>query len=205
MSPRTGSEPVFPIALRLAGRQCLVVGSGREAARRTRDLVEAGARVRLVTLEQDAELATLAAEAAVTLEPRHFVEQDLDDVWLAVLADRDAKLAARMGEAAARRRTLFCAVDQPRHNSFSHMARARAGVLQAAITTAGRAPSLGRRLAEELQRLFDSAGLAAFATALAALRERTPSAKRAGVLGAAVADLRFTGGLELERPVSGGN
>jgi len=199
MSPDESYEPVFPVALRLADRQCLVVGSGPEAVRRTRDLLDAGARVRLLAGEPDASTQALAADTQVTFEPRRFEERDLDGVWLAVLAKRDPELAAQMGAAAARRQVLFCAVDQPRHGSFSHMARARAGAVQAAVTTAGQAPSLARRLAEELQRLFDAAGLAAFADSLAALRGRTPSSERAGVLGAEVADLGITGKLELGR------
>lgn len=192
------AHPVFPVALRLSGRKCLVVGSGREAARRTRDLLEAGARVWLIAADPDPALAGLTADPQVTLERRDFEEPDLDGVWVAVLTERDPALAARMGSAAQRRQILFCAVDQPAHNSFSHMARARAGAVQAAIATSGRAPALARRLAEELQRVFDVAGLAAFAEKLSALRSRTASPERADVLGRRVAGVHFTGGLELE-------
>lgn len=188
----------FPVALRLAGRTCLVVGSGAQAARRTRELLEAGAHVRLVAPHPIAPVRALSNEAAVTLEERQFEKRDLDGVWLAVLAERQPELAARIESATLPRQIFFCAVDQPEHNTFFHMARARAGKVQAAITTSGTAPSLARRLAEELQRLFDEAGLAAFAEKLAELRRATPSGERAEVLGRAVVGLRLEGKLELD-------
>lgn len=189
---------VFPVALRLDGRQCLVVGSGHGAVRRTRDLLEVGARVRLVARAPDAALRELAVDPAVKLEERGFEESDLDGVWLAVLAERDPELAARIGSAAERKQILFCAVDAPEHNTYFHMARARAGAVQAAITTSGTAPALGRRLAEELQRLFDDANLAGLSGELSELRALTASRDRADVLGRAVAGVRFGGKLELE-------
>lgn len=188
---------VFPVALRLDGRQCLVVGSGQDAVRRTRDLLEAGARVRLIALDPEAALRKLAENPAVTLEERGFAEQDLDEVWLAVLTERDPELAARLGSAAEQRQVLFCAVDQPEHNTFSHVARAHAGAVQAAITTSGAAPALARRLAEELQRLFDEANLAGLCDELSELRALTASRDRADVLGRAVAGVHFSGKLEL--------
>ena len=43
--------PLYPVALDLAGRLCLVVGGGVIARRKTVDLLAAGARVRLVAPE----------------------------------------------------------------------------------------------------------------------------------------------------------
>jgi len=116
-----------------------------------------------------------------------------------VLVDKNPALAARMAQIAGAQRVLFCAVDQPEHNSYAHMAQARAGLLTIAITTAGQAPALGRRLREELERLLTRAQMAAFVDELAELRARTPSAERRQVLGAAVSGVHFSGELELAK------
>jgi siroheme synthase (precorrin-2 oxidase/ferrochelatase) len=79
------------------------------------------------------------------------------------------------------------------------MAQARAGLLTIAISTAGQAPALGRRLREELERLLAASKMSAFIAELAALRARTPSADRRQVLGAAVAEVHFTGELTLRK------
>jgi len=95
------------------------------------------------------------------------------------------------------RRVLFCATDQAQRNSFSHLALARAGVVTAAIGTRGRAPALGRKLREELERVFDEADLAHFADELAKLRDATPPEARRAVLAEALAHVRFEGRLRL--------
>jgi siroheme synthase (precorrin-2 oxidase/ferrochelatase) len=175
--------PAFPIALRLERRECLVVGSGEEALGRKQALEAAGARVRVVE--------------------RDFSPEQLDGVWLAVLTDRDAELAARMAAAAEERRVFFCAVDQPDFGSYSHLAITRAGPVFAAIGTQGEVPALARRLRELVQALFERAGLGAFAEGLAELRRATPPERRREVLNDAVLGVRLEG--ELILPKRGGN
>ncbi len=184
---------VFPVALALDGRAVLVVGTGAELGGRVAALRDAGARVTVVCTAPDAALEALASDGALALVRRGFTDADLDDNWLAVLTDRDAALAARIARAAEARRVFFCAVDEPAHSSFWHMAIARAGAVAVAISTAGTAPALARRLRQELERVFHEAGLAAFAERVSALRERTPSAERRDVLGRALAGLSFKG------------
>ncbi len=190
--------PHFPVSLKLDGRQCLVIGDGREAALRAEALLEARARVRLVSEKADAELLSWAAAHAsprLSFERRRYRSSDLEGVWLSVLADRDGALAGEIAADAELRQVLFCAVDQPAYCSFTHVARVTAGALTLAIGTAGRAPALARRLREIFQALFDDANLGGYVERLAELRERTPPAERARVLGDAVKTLRFEGRL----------
>jgi precorrin-2 dehydrogenase / sirohydrochlorin ferrochelatase len=193
-------KPVFPIALLLAGRACLVVGSGAELLIRTRALLDAHAKPSVVSSTPSAEIRALAQSGQIELHERDFVDADLNEQWLAVLVDENPLLAARMAKLAESARVFFCAVDQPEHNSYAHMAQARAGLLTIAISTAGQAPALGRRLREELERLLVSAKMTAFVDQLAELRARTPSAERRRVLGAAVSGVHFSGELELGKP-----
>lgn len=173
-------KPAFPVALKLDGRACLVVGTGEEARARAAALESAGAKV-------------------VTLE-RRFVPEDLDGIWLAVLTERDAELAALIAREAEARRVFFCAVDQPEVGSYSHLGVARAGPVFAALGTQGEAPALARRLRELFEELFAKAGLGDFAERLAELRRNTPPERRREVLNAAVADVRIEGKLVLPKP-----
>lgn len=194
-----------------------MVGSDVEARDRARALRDAGAFVTVVSEAPCAELVEFVEGAQgaqdgglqggrersarggdVRFERRAFVVDDLNGKWLAVLVDRDFELGARLAALCDERRILFCAVDQPQKNSFSHMALVRRGVVTLAISTNGRVPALGRRLREELERVFDEAGLAAFAERLAALRDATAPEKRRAVLGALTRAVRFEGRLKLE-------
>jgi siroheme synthase-like protein len=187
----------YPIALHLAGKACLVVGSNEEAAERARSMSDAGAKVEIVSERPGLGLTALIAARGLTHHRRQFEPADLDGKWLAVLTDRDLELGRVMAAEADARRVLFCATDQPQDNSYSHMAQTRAGVVTVAISTDGRAPALGRRLREELGRVLLEARLGAFADELAELRERTPPEQRRDVLGKAVAEVRFDGRLRL--------
>lgn len=187
-----------PVNLLLAGRQCVVVGGGGEAARRVRDLLEAGARVRLVGTEATPDLESLASERLETVA-RSFGEGDLDGAWLVVQATRDTLLARRLSDACERRRIFFCAVDQPEFSSYAHLALVRAGSLTLAIGTEGRAPALGRRLRDELARLLLEAGAAEEVERIAELRAATPSSERRAALNRAVADVHFTGALRFRK------
>ncbi|MET0793376.1 MAG: NAD(P)-dependent oxidoreductase [Polyangiaceae bacterium] len=191
------TQPVFPIALLLEGRPVLVVGSSAEATSRTRAFLDARAKPVVVSEAPSDTLRDWARAGEIELHEREFLDEDLDGKWLAVLVDENAALATRMAAISEARRIFFCAVDQPEHNSYSHMAQARAGLLTIAISTAGQAPALGRRLREELERLLSASGMADFVEQLAGLRAQTPSAERRRVLGDAVAGVRFEGELRL--------
>lgn len=170
----------YPLSLHLDGKKCLVVGSGAEAAQRAQTLQESGARV----VQLDSEVP----------------DQELDDAWLVVQTSPDAALAASLARRCEARRIFFCAVDQPRHSSYSHLALARAGVLTLAVGTEGKVPALGRRLRQELSRLLDDAGASQEVERLAQLRAATPPAERREVLARAVADVHLTGELRFKKP-----
>lgn len=187
----------FPVNLNLEGRACLVLGAGSELVLRVQNLLNAGARVSVVSESPGDAVRALSQAGKLTLEERPFAEPDLDGQWLCVLVGAAPELALRVAEAAERARVLFCATDGPEKNSFSHMALARAGSLVIAVGTTGVAPALARRLREELQRLLDESDMTTFVERLAELRRSTPSADRKKVLGDAVAEVRFTGKLEI--------
>jgi precorrin-2 dehydrogenase / sirohydrochlorin ferrochelatase len=187
----------FPVALKLTGRSVLVVGGGDEAALRAGALLDAGARVTVVSDTPGEKLVAMALDARLELVRRAPVATDLDGRWLLVLADRNPALADELAREAEQRALFYCAVDDSRVGSFSHVAIARAGVVFAAVGSQGEAPALARRLRELFDGLFARAGLAAFAERLAELRRVTPADKRREVLDAAVRGVRLEGELVL--------
>lgn len=98
---------LYPLALRLAGRQVLVVGGGAVATRRVPALLDAGARVVLVSPSLTPALRALADMGRLTWHQRHFTAADVDDAWLVQVAVDDPATAIAVSEAAERRR-VFC-------------------------------------------------------------------------------------------------
>lgn len=188
----------YPLNLLLDDRKCVVVGGGAEAALRAGNLLEAGARVLVVGNEPTPGLESWSSPQ-LAVEQRRFEASDLDEAWLVVQVVADATLAQQLAELCAARRIFFCAIDQPKHSSYSHLALARAGSLTLAIGTEGRAPALGRRLREELVRVLTESNAAEEVERLAALREQTPSLERRETLGRAVDGVHFTGTLRFRK------
>ena len=145
---------LFPIYLKLSGRACVVVGGGSVAEGKIKSLLEAGAKVRVISPDSTEQIAMWARDAQVTWERRHFRSDDLNDAFLVVSATNNAAINAAVREEAERRGILCNAVDDPEHCNFFYPAIVRRGPLQIAISTAGNSPALAQRLRAELEQQF---------------------------------------------------
>ena len=75
------SEPAqLSVQLQVQGRNCVVVGGGAVAARRTRRLLEAGAQVRVIAPALHQDFDELAASELLRIERRVFEPADLDPI-----------------------------------------------------------------------------------------------------------------------------
>ncbi|HWW95654.1 MAG TPA: bifunctional precorrin-2 dehydrogenase/sirohydrochlorin ferrochelatase [Vicinamibacteria bacterium] len=142
------SDPVFPVFLRLAGRQVLVVGGGAVAASKLSGLRKANARVTVVAPEIRPEIE----EAGVRLLRRRFRPKDLAGAWL-VVAAATPEVNRRVASAAEARQVFVNAVDDPRSaTAYLGGVFDRAGVT-VSISTGGEAPALAGLLREGLEAL----------------------------------------------------
>jgi siroheme synthase-like protein len=139
---------MLPLFLNLAGRRVLLVGGGRVAAAKLRQLLAVGADVRVVAPQVSAEL-----DEAPHIDRRAFVASDLDDVWL-VVAAATPEVNREVAAAAEARRLFVNAVDDPANaTAFLTGVVRRAGVT-IAISTEGDAPALTALLREALDALL---------------------------------------------------
>jgi uroporphyrin-III C-methyltransferase/precorrin-2 dehydrogenase/sirohydrochlorin ferrochelatase len=91
----------------LSGRRVLVVGGGTVATRRVPALLDAGARITLVSPHLTPALRALFDAGRLRWEPRRFQPSDVDGVWLVQAAVNDPLAAAAVSAAALERR-VFC-------------------------------------------------------------------------------------------------
>jgi len=139
----------YPIFLDLRDRPVLVVGAGKVALRKTRGLVEAGARVTVVAPEWEPGFASLP----VQMVKRRFRTADLAGAWLVFAATDDRRTNRRIS-LAARAKGIFANIaDSAEECDFIVPARVQRGNLQIAISTGGVDP----RLAAELRRIVGHA------------------------------------------------
>jgi precorrin-2 dehydrogenase len=113
--------------LDLAGRNCVVVGSGAMAREKVDGLRTSGALVTIV-------------------DPQDYRATDLDGIWLVVAATSDDELNRRISADAEARR-IFCNIaDVPDLCSFILPALHRRGPITVAVSTGGASPALAQWL-----------------------------------------------------------
>lgn len=100
-------QDIYPTALRLLGRSVLVVGGGPVAARRTKGLLDAGARVTVVAPVACPALTELADADLLNWEPRPYRTADVDGVWFVQTATGDAAVDAQVAADAEAQR-IWC-------------------------------------------------------------------------------------------------
>jgi precorrin-2 dehydrogenase/sirohydrochlorin ferrochelatase len=145
---------LFPIFLKLEGRQCLVVGAGKIAAAKIPGLLEAGAQVQVVAPQAGGAVAELADAGLLTWEERSFEKQDLQGKFLVIAATSSLALNQTIFAEAQELGVLCNAVDDPDRCDFYYGAVVRRGHLQIAISTAGNSPALAQRLRQQLELQF---------------------------------------------------
>lgn len=123
----------YPIELELAGRHVVMVGGGAVALRRTRALVEAGARVTVIAPDVSSELAGLP----VTLRRRRYRDGDLVGAWLVHAATDDPAVNAAVAAAADRERIWCVRADDGTASTARTPAVTRHGDITVAVTAGG--------------------------------------------------------------------
>jgi len=142
----------YPIFLDLKERPVLVVGGGRVALRKTKGLVEAGARVTVVSPEFQPEFEQLA----VRLVRRKFRARDISGCVLVFAATNDRLANHRIGVVAKGKGVFANIADSPEECDFLVPARVQHGRIQIAVSTGGENPRLAADLRRELERQLGS-------------------------------------------------
>jgi precorrin-2 dehydrogenase/sirohydrochlorin ferrochelatase len=161
---------LFPMFLKLEGRQCLVVGAGKVGEPKIGGLLESGAHIRVVALDASPIVRQWARAGKIDIELRPFVADDLDGAFLAVVATNSRTLNERVYHEAQRRRVLCNVVDVPDLCDFFYPAVVRRGDLQIAVSTAGQSPSLAQKIRRQLEKQFGP-GYAPWVTELGETRK----------------------------------
>ena len=147
-------KSLFPLFVKLDGRQVLVVGAGRVGEPKIRGLLPTGAKIRVVAREASEGVREWGRTGEITVEERDFLLSDLDQVFLVVVATSSRELNQLIYREAQARRILCNVVDVPEQCDFYYPAVVQRGDLQIAISTSGQSPSLAQKLRQQLERQF---------------------------------------------------
>ena len=158
---------LFPMFLKLTGREVLVVGAGRVGEPKIGGLLDTGAYIRVIATEATGVVREWGRGGKIDLELRAFKPDDLEGAFLAVVATSSRNLNESIYCEAQSRGVLCNVVDVPDLCDFFYPAIVQRGDLQIAISTAGQSPSLAQKLRQQLEQQFG----AGYATWVAELGE----------------------------------
>jgi len=143
-------KKMFPAALLLEERRCLVVGGGRVAARKTSKLLEAGAKITVVAPSIREQIKAMDG---LTLLERPFNETDLQDTFVVFAATDNPALNRQIIELCREKEILCSAADRSWSEGDLIMpASFSDDGLTVAVSTGGRACRRSRLLRESLSR-----------------------------------------------------
>jgi precorrin-2 dehydrogenase / sirohydrochlorin ferrochelatase len=144
----------LPLALNVKDRDCLVIGSDREANEKAERLVESGARVTRVTSDD-------------------FKMSDLKDQFLVMMSiQKDESITKAVAEECRRKRILLCAIDRAQYCDVVNMSLYERGPLKIAIATDGISPALAKKIRLGLERSLKDVPLEDLMADLKELRDR---------------------------------
>jgi len=139
---------VLPLALKLTGKDVLVIGAGRVGTGKAGLLVDAGARVTIITRDVLAELP----RGLTSLEEREYRDGDLRGYALVVSATGDAATNDRVVDEARRENIWLNVVDDPQRSDFYFTAVHRAGDVTVSVSTEGASPALAQEVRSMIAR-----------------------------------------------------
>lgn len=161
---------LFPMFLKLEGKSCLVVGAGKVGEPKIAGLLETGARIRVVALDASPAVREWARAGQIELDLRPFHPDDVNGVFLAVVATSSRGLNEWIYDLAQQRNILCNVVDVPDLCDFFYPSIVRRGDLQIAVSTAGKSPSLAQKIRQQLEKQFGP-GYAAWVAELGETRK----------------------------------
>jgi precorrin-2 dehydrogenase/sirohydrochlorin ferrochelatase len=141
----------YPVFLDLAGKPVVVIGGGEVALRKVEGLLDAGARVTIVSPTLHPDLEPLAAQGRVEHLAREYAPGDLEGYFLAFVGTDDNAVNAVVAREGKERGIWVNAVDDTPNCDFIMPGVVRRGDLIVAVSTSGGSPAMARKMREELE------------------------------------------------------
>lgn len=147
---------ILPVDLLLEGRKVLVVGGGAIAARKIEHLLEAGARVTVVSRELCPDVALWKSKGRLIQCAREFKAADVAGASVVFAATNQERVNRQVLAACRQRRVLCCAVDQNwAAGGFLTPATLRHPAVTLTLSTGGQSCRRARMLKDYLSRHLD--------------------------------------------------
>lgn len=146
---------MYPINLILDNKPCVVLGGGHVALRKVEGLLEAKAKVTVISPEIVEGLVKLVENKSIIWRKKCYEQGDLTDFILAVCAIGKEEINIQVQKEANQKRVILNVVDRLEFCDFALPAKIRRGDLLVTFSTNGKSPALAKYLRCKMEKEFD--------------------------------------------------
>ncbi len=150
----------YPINLNIKDRRCVVIGGGRVAERKVRNLLLCGARVRVVSPDLTDRLSKWVSQRKIDDTRSEYRASHLKGAFLVYAATSDRKVNAEIARDAAKRKLLVNVVDSAKDSAFILPAVLRKRGVSIAVSTDGLSPATSVRIRDRIRKFIEKRKLA---------------------------------------------
>ncbi len=145
---------LFPIFLKLTNVQCLVIGGGRVAERKVKNLIDAKAEVTVIAPSLTSELENLVKQNKINYKNREYKQGELKEYFMVIASTDSKKVNKMIYKEVVENNSLINCVDKPEQCNFFVPSSLKRGDLQIAISTTGKVPYFAKKLRQFLEKIF---------------------------------------------------
>lgn len=156
---------LYPVFLNLSGKKCLISGFGEVGQRKLEGLLKCNlAHILVLDIRLPAPhiMENLLKENFIQFKQRSWEISDLDDCFLAFACTDDKNTNKSLAKACQHKNIICNCATDPQNGSAILPARAKCGLLEAAISTSGASPLFASHLRRELEKWLAPKNLFAF-------------------------------------------
>lgn len=140
----------YPVFLDLHNKRCVIIGGGTLAESKIAKLLDAGAKITVVSPNINAGIKTALKQGNLEWLEREYETGDLAGAFLGIAATNARPVNERIFQEAEESGILLNVVDEPSQCTFIAPSIVNRGPVTVAISTGGTSPALARKLRETL-------------------------------------------------------
>lgn len=145
----------YPVNLNIKGRLCVVIGGGRVAERKVKNLLRCGGRVRVVSPDLTDLLSKWVSQRKMDYTRSEYRASHLKGAFLVYAATSDRKVNAGIARDAAKRRLLVNVADSATESTFILPAVVRKREISIAVSTNGLSPAKSVRIRDRIKEFIE--------------------------------------------------
>jgi len=148
------------IDLKLNNKTIMIVGGGTEAHRKLQSMLNANAKIWVISREFCTEIQQLGTEKQVALlktgirDAQAFVDSLNPKPYILLAATNDPNLNTQLVKAAKYYGCMVYSIDNPDQSDFILPAVAHVGDVKIAVSTSGKSPAMAHVLRERIENLI---------------------------------------------------